>query len=115
MLAVAVEDDQMLSTGSAEPLLDGGAETLVVGLADDACARRAGTVRGLVGGAIVDHENFVPGGDCPDAGDHVADGILFVEGRKMTVVVDGSATPAPVLGMGSRQKSCGCHAVHCYR
>ena len=53
----------------------------VVGLADDACARRAGTVRRLVCGTIVDHENFVPGGDCPDAGDYVGDGILFVEGR----------------------------------
>ena len=60
VLAVAVDDEDVLAGRAPDPALYGGAVSLVVGVADDDGAGRRGVRAGIVLRPVVDDDDLVP-------------------------------------------------------
>jgi hypothetical protein len=83
VLAVGVEGDgevEAVFAGIVEAGLEGGALALVVDVLEDGGAGFRGGAVGVVGGAVVDHDDFSLGAEVADVADDGADAGFFLEG-----------------------------------
>jgi len=92
VLAVGVDDEDVLAGRTADAGLHRGPVALVVRVARDDGARRRGAGARLVSRPVVDDDDLVPTVRRPRARPPVADRLGSRKAGMMTDVVEGSAT-----------------------
>jgi hypothetical protein len=80
MLAVAVDDQDVLTGRGADARLDRGTVALLIRVADHGGARAGRLRAGAIRRAVVNHENLVPRGRGLQFGHDAADGLRLVTG-----------------------------------